>query len=242
MPQLPRHQARPSSLPLVYQSWGQLLFLHWPMPVEAIRPLIPDRIQIDTFDGSAWVGVVPFTLWGTRPVLLPAVPVVSGSHELNVRTYVQVDGVPGVWFFSLDAANPLLVWGARAAFHLPYFWARMRLDRTPEGIRYRSVRRHPCAPPAVFEAEWSLGEPLPPASPGTLEFFLVERYCLYAAHRGRVYRSRVYHRPWPLCRARVASYASTILHADGLPVPSGDPLIHAQAAPFEAEIWPLMPV
>lgn len=235
-----RHK-RPSGLPLMYQTWGQLLFLHWPLPVAAVRPLIPARLEIDTYDGMAWVGVVPFTLWGTHPVAFPALPVLSRSHELNVRTYVHCNGEPGVWFFSLDANNPLMVWGARTTYHLPYFWARMRLEQTPQGIHYRSQRRHPNAAPALFEAEWTPSGQQFLATPGSLDYFLVERLCLYAEHRGRIYRSRIYHRPWPLCPARLTSLHSTILPADGLPVPSGEPLLHAQAEPFEVEIWPLTP-
>ena len=121
-------RSRPQGWPLMYQSWDKLLFMHWPMPVEALRPLIPDLLTIDTFEGTAWMGVTPFTMWGIRPVFSPSLPALSRSHELNVRTYVYVDGIPGVWFLSLDANNPLAVLGARLAFHLPYFTANMSLE------------------------------------------------------------------------------------------------------------------
>ncbi|HEY0384863.1 MAG TPA: DUF2071 domain-containing protein, partial [Pyrinomonadaceae bacterium] len=116
---------RPAGWPLGQMNWGKLLFMHWPIEARLLRPLIPQRLVIDTFDGSAWIGVVPFTMWGVRPTFVPPVPGLSQFHELNVRTYVHLDGVPGVWFHSLDAASRLAVWGARTFFHLPYFNARM---------------------------------------------------------------------------------------------------------------------
>src|SRR5215211_3970667 len=155
------------------QTWGKLLFLHWRVPAGLLRPLVPAGLEIDLFDGSAWVGMTPFTMWGIRPPLLPALPLVSRSHELNVRTYVHRDGIPGVWFLSLDASNALAVLGARLAFHLPYFHARMRLDEAGSAIRFSSRRAHPRAPRAALEAEWSRGEPLGEARPDTLDFFLV---------------------------------------------------------------------
>jgi uncharacterized protein YqjF (DUF2071 family) len=112
----------------MYQSWGKLLFMHWQTPPEAIRRLIPGRLSIDTFDGKAWVGLTPFTIWDARPIFMPPMPWLSDFHELNVRTYVHLDGVPGVWFFSLDANSKAAVIGARTFFHLPYFNAHISLD------------------------------------------------------------------------------------------------------------------
>lgn len=230
---------RPAGWPVMHQCWGKLLFLHWPVPEDIIRPLVPARLQLDTFDGRAWVGLIPFTMWGIRPLFFPALPVLSISHELNVRTYVHLDGVPGVWFLSLDAANPVLVWGARKVFHLPYFRADMRLEQAGQTIRYYSCRRKCGTPPAEFQAAWTLGEVMPPAPPGSPEFFLVERYCLYSERRGQLYRARVHHRPWPLCRATLGSLHSTMLESHGLPTPSGPPLVSAQWEPLRVEVWPL---
>ena len=154
----------------MYQSWDKLLFMHWPMPVEALRPLIPDPLTIDTFEGTAWVGVTPFTMWGLRPVFSPSLPALSRSHELNVRTYVYLDGMSGVWFLSLDANNPLAVLGARLAFHLPYFTASMSLERRDQTIYFASRRTQVRATHAEFDAVWTVGEKLGQAEPGSLDF------------------------------------------------------------------------
>src|SRR3954470_12132467 len=156
-------RTRPPGWPIMYQTWAKLLFMHWPIAADRLRPLIPSRLTIDTFDGSAWIGMTPFTMSGIRPVLFPPLPGLSQSHELNVRTYVHLDGVPGVWFFSLDASNPLAVWGARLGFHLPYFQARMMLKEEEATIHFTSHRSHRAAPPADCEVIWTRGESLPEA-------------------------------------------------------------------------------
>jgi uncharacterized protein YqjF (DUF2071 family) len=230
---------RPAGSPIMYQTWGKLLFMHWRFPAEVIRPHVPAGLELDLHDGSAWVGMTPFTMWGIRPVLLPALPFVSRSHELNVRTYVHRDGVPGVWFFSLDASNPLAVAGARLGFHLPYFQARMQLHEAGPEVRFESRRTHPGAAAGELEATWTRGEPLGPAQPDTLDFFLVERYALYAARGDRLFRARIHHPPWPLRRASLTRFSSTMLPADGLPAPDADPLLHAQGEPITVGIWPL---
>src|SRR5882724_10339198 len=130
-----RIRARPNSFPIMHQSWGKLLFMHWAVDREALRPFVPSHLSIDTFAGRAWIGVVPFTMWGIRASFLPPVPGTSAFHELNVRTYVHHRGVPSVWFLSLDAANRLAVWGARTFYHLPYFNAQMSLAQTGNTIR-----------------------------------------------------------------------------------------------------------
>ncbi len=231
-------RSRPPGWPIMYQSWGNLLFVHWPIPAESLRPLIPEPLVIDTFDGSAWVGITPFTMWGVRPVLSPPLPVLSRSHELNVRTYVHLDGVPGVWFFSLDANNPLAVLGARLAFYLPYFTARMSLERRDQTVHFASRRTRLHAAPAEFEAAWTVGDGLPQAEPGSLDFFLVERYCLYSARQDSLYCARIFHRPWPLRRARLLSCRSTMLESQGLPSPKGYPLLHQQGEPLNVRVWP----
>jgi len=165
--------------------------------------------------------------------------------ELNVRTYVHLDGVPGVWFFSLDATNALAVWAARTFFHLPYFRARLDLARpTPAQLHYTGHRVHNGAPAAAFSATWALGAALPPAAPGSLAFFLTERYCLYAAGGqgpglgDKLYRGRIAHQPWPLREAQLLSYTSTLVESHGLPTPAGAPVLHA-GGPLQVDLWPL---
>jgi uncharacterized protein len=237
-----RDAFRPDGTPLMYQTWAKLLFLHWSLPVEVLRPLVPRRLQIDTYEGTAWVAVAPFTMYGIRPALLPPLPFVSRTHELNVRTYVDLDGVPGVWFFSLDAANRLAVLGARYAFHLPYFRAEMHLEEEGQTLRYRSRRTDRRGAPAEFEAEWTCGEALPELQPGTRDHFLIERYVLYAARGDALYRARIAHRPWPLCTAELHTLSSTMLEAAGIAAPAAEPLLHQQREPIEVEVWGLEPL
>jgi len=132
--------------------------MHWPVPVDLLRPLIPEPLSVDTYDGHAWVGITSFTMWGVRAAFTPPLPCLSESHELNVRTYVHLDGVPGVWFFSLDANNAVTALGARTVVHLPYFNARMSLERRDRTIYFASRRAHRRAAPAEFEAVWTVGE------------------------------------------------------------------------------------
>ena len=219
-------------------NWGKLLFIHWPIPVEALRPLIPESLTIDTYNGTAWIGITPFTLWGVRLSFTPPVPYLSEFHELNVRTYVHMDGVPGVWFFSLNANSAAAVWGARTFYHLPYFNADISLEQEQETIFYNLSREDEARAAGEFHATWKIGEPLPEAAPGSLEFFLVERYCLYSFNDGNTYRSRIYHRPWPLQAAELVSFSSTMIEADGIPTPADEPLIHYAEA-LEVDVFPL---
>jgi uncharacterized protein YqjF (DUF2071 family) len=228
----------PQGWPIMYQNWGKLLFMHWRIDEKLLRPLIPAPLEIETCDGSAWIGVVPFTMWGIRASFLPPIPGSSAFPELNVRTYVYHRGVPSVWFLSLDAANKLAVWGARTFYHLPYFNARMSLDQTRNTISYSSLRNDRRGPPAEFQATWRIGEAQPPTSPGSLEFFLTERYCLDSEHRGKLYRARIHHQPWPLKRAEIVSLNSSMIESHGLPTPAGNPLLH-YCERLSVEIWSL---
>jgi uncharacterized protein len=225
----------------MHQKWGKLLFMHWRINAELLRPLIPSQLSIDTFDGSAWIGEIPFTMWGIRASFLPPIPGTSAFHELNVRTYVHFQGVPGVWFFSLDAANKLAVWGARTFYYLPYFNARMSLSQTGAAITYDSIRTDSRGAPAELHATWKIGEPLPQSQPDSLEFFLTERYCLYSHHHAQLYRARIFHQPWPLRSARVDSSQSTMIESLGLSQSSDEPLLH-YAESIAVGIWPLRKV
>jgi uncharacterized protein YqjF (DUF2071 family) len=217
------------------QEWRHLLFLHWPVEPRALERLLPQGLEVDTFEGAAWIGLVPFTILPTRPPVLP-LPVLPSFHEVNLRTYVRWrGGDPGVFFFSLDAASRIAVAGARTWYRLPYHFARMRMIR--EGtcetggefrIRYESNRLWPGPLPARCTLRYG---PIPgllaPATPGTLDHFLVERYLLYTVSRGRLRRARVAHAPYSLRPAAFDSLDETLSRAAGLPGPSsGDRLAH----------------
>lgn len=225
------------------QSWHDLLFAHWPIDAGLLRPHIPKALEIDRFDGSAWIAVVPFRMSGVRLRGTAALPWLSAFPELNVRTYVTADGKPGVWFFSLDAANPLAVVVARATFHLPYFRARMSCEHSDGWIRYRSERTRQStyrgAQVSVLEASYRpCGEIFEPRA-GTLEHFLTERYCLYAASRaGKLFRGEIHHRPWQLQIAEAEIAQNTMTEAAGLPLPPGKPLLHF-ARQQDVIVWPL---
>jgi uncharacterized protein len=209
---------RPWPLPggpwIMSQSWHDLLFAHWPIDVTNLRPLIPAALSIDKFEGSAWIGVVPFRMSGVRLRATPALPTLSAFPELNVRTYVTYDSKPGVWFFSLDAANAVAVSVARAWFHLPYFNARMRCENRNDWIEYSSERTHRGATKAKLRMRYRpIGEIFHPQS-GTLEHFLTERYCLYAAdQRGQIKRGDIQHAPWSLQIAEAEFRENTMIDA-----------------------------
>jgi uncharacterized protein YqjF (DUF2071 family) len=224
----------------MHQNWGKLLFMHWRIDEQLLRPLIPRALEIDTFDGSAWIAIAPFTMWDIRafPPFVPPVPGLSSMHELNVRTYVTVDGIPGVWFFSLDCNSTAAVVGARTLFFLPYFNAEIEIAEQEERVDYTLTRTDD--PPAEIQTSWQIGSPLPPSEPGSLEFFLTERYCLYSEHKGTVYRARIHHQPWPLRSALLISLSSTMIEALDLPTPQGDPLVH-YAEELSVDIWRLKP-
>jgi uncharacterized protein YqjF (DUF2071 family) len=211
---------------IMAQSWHDLLFAHWPVDAALLRPLIPPPLSIDTFAGEAWVGLVPFRMSGVRIRGTPALPWFSQFPELNVRTYVSLEGKPGVWFFSLDAGNSIAVTVARGWFHLPYFRARMSCEAIDGDIRYASERTHQGAAKAVFSASYRpLGQPFE-AQPGTLDHFLTERYCLYAAAGQRIFRGEIHHRPWQLQAATVNLTQNTMTVAAGFSLADRAPLLH----------------
>jgi uncharacterized protein YqjF (DUF2071 family) len=209
------------------QSWHDLLFAHWPIEVAQLRPHIPAPLAIDAFEGTAWLGVVPFRMSGVRLRGTPALPWLSAFPELNVRTYVVAEGKPGVWFFSLDARNPVAVSIARAWFHLPYFRARMSCTVKDGWIEYRSERTHRGASSGVLNGRYrAMGGALR-AESGSLEHFLTERYCLYAVDgRGGIFRGEIHHGPWTLQNAEADFTNNTMADAAGLRVPPGKPLLH----------------
>ena len=189
--------ARPWTMRMI---WSDLLFAHWAVDPALVRPYVPPGLELDCWQGEAWLGVVPFAMRGIRLRGVPPVPGTSAFLELNLRTYVTDGRRPGVYFFSLDAASRAAVRAARLGFHLPYFDARMSLRRGPQGwLYYSSERTHRGAAPGRFLGRYRpVGEPAR-AVPGSLEHWLTERYCLYAVDRGRrVWRGEIHHEPWPL--------------------------------------------
>ena len=221
---------RPWPLPdrpwIMTQTWNDLLFAHWPVDRELLRSKVPPGFQLDEFDGRAWVGVIPFHMTNVAPRGLPALPWVSAFPELNVRTYVTVDGKPGVYFFSLDAGNPVAVGTARTLFHLPYYSAAMTVEQRDGWIAYSSKRASGERPAELawrYRPNGAVQEPLP----GTLEHFLTERYCLYTVDDSfRPYRLEIHHRPWPLQPATLEERVNTMADAAGIRLPSMAPLLH----------------
>ena len=223
----------PDQTPLLFQNWHHLLFLHWEISPAELQALIPPRLTIDTFEGKAYAGLVPFTLTGVRALLTPPLPWISSFHEVNVRTYVHLDGRdPGVWFFSLDASSSLAVAAARAMYKLPYFDADIELatgeDALPE-IAFHSRRSDPRGSlPANLNVRYRPLEGLvQPAAPGSLEHFLVERYILYAQDEQReLHRARVHHQPYPVQRVEVLELEETMVWAAGIRRAGTVPLRH----------------
>ncbi len=243
MPNTHRPYPAPTSPYVMHQRWHDLLFMHWRVPVDVLRARIPRELDIDAFDGEAWLAVVPFRMSGIRPRYLPGVPWLSAFAELNVRTYVTANGKPGVWFFSLDAANPLAVLIARSVFKLPYFNARMRCDAAPnQGIDYASTRTHRNAPAAELLAHYRPTGPVFEARPGSLEYFLTARYCLYTADaNGRVYRGEIEHLSWPLQSATAEVERNSMAAAHGFTLPDEVPHL-LFARDLTVQIWPLAPI
>jgi uncharacterized protein len=234
---------RPWPLPrtpwVMGQTWERLLFAHWEVDAALLGALVPPGLELDTYEGRAWIGVTPFRVVGLRPRRLPPVPRLSTFLETNVRTYVTRDGRPGILFFSLDASSLAAVAVARATYRLPYFPAEMRLSEHADAIDSSTRRRGPGRRRA-FAIGYRVQDDVAPAEPGTLEHFLVERYCLYAApSRGPLLRADIHHAPWPLQRAEAVVEENT-LTPQGLDI-GGPPLCHF-AVRQDVVVWPPLPV
>jgi uncharacterized protein YqjF (DUF2071 family) len=222
---------------VMHQRWTNLLFAHWPVAPTILRPLLPPSLTLDTFDGEAWVGVIPFHMSNVRPRYVPPLPWLSAFHELNVRTYVRAGDRPAVWFFSLDASNPLAVRAARAAVHLPYYDARMRMVvAANDSVSYRSDRTHRGAPAASFEATYQPEGAVYRAAPGTLDHFLVERYELVSMTPRGLVHVRIAHPPWPLQRASARITRNTMGTAAGIEL-IGEPSHLHFAARVDVRTW-----
>lgn len=228
----------PTIKPVMYQCWHDLLFMHWPVSLELLRPHVPLSLEIDTFEGQAWLAVVPFRMSHISPRGLFPVPWLSAFAELNVRTYVIRDGKPGVWFFSLDAANPVAVSIARNWFKLPYFNARMTCTEEGQKIIYSSHRTHRNAPSCEFIVDYWPNQDVVIPKVGTLEYFLTARYCLYTANKsGTVYRGEIDHEPWPLQVAEARVKVNTMAKPVGVKL-VGEPLLHFSKT-INVKVWGL---
>ena len=200
-------------------SWLDLLFAHWAVQAEKVQATLPEGLEVDLYEGQAWLGVVPFWMDNVGLRGLPYMPGVKRFPELNVRTYVVQDGKPGVWFYSLDATSSFAVATARATFNLPYYRAHMDTSRNPvEGgwVDYRSVRTHGGVGPGEFLGRFRPSGEVYGAREGTLEHWLTERYCLYSADpKGRVFRGEIHHAPWPLRPAEAEIQTNTVAEHAG---------------------------
>jgi len=237
----------PDRRPAMSMRWQSLLFMHWPVEPTAVEPLIPEGLTLDTFDGRAWVGLIPFTMRDVRfvtPLGKIGFPTTTRFHECNVRTYVRAGSehgsTPGVWFFSLDAASRLAVRGARMFWNLPYFHSMMTLTRRESRIEYTVSRRRSHA---TTHCLWEVGAPLPPSRPGELAHFLTERYALFARdRRGGLHVGHIAHDPWPLREARVTMLNDSLIGAAGVELDTdlerNPPLAH-HAEALDVEAWPL---
>jgi uncharacterized protein YqjF (DUF2071 family) len=234
---------RPFPLPdrrpwLMGQTWHDLLFAHWAIDPAVLRPVVHPSIPIDTWEGKAWIGITPFGVQGLHPRRLPPLPGGASFPELNVRTYSALDGRPGIHFLSLDAASWPAVFAARRVYRLPYFRSRMAIAGDGDRVSYISERLH--GPPAAFRASYGPTGPARAPVPGSLEYWLAERYCLYTVDASaRVLRADIHHPPWPVAPAEATIEHNTMLAPYGIDLP-GDPLLHF-ARRQDVLIWPLTP-
>lgn len=224
---------------MMIQIWRDLLFAHWKVPAGKLRPLIPASLELDIFEEDAWLTIAPFHM-SLRFRGLPILPGMARIPELNCRTYVTVAGKPGIFFFSLDAASRSAVWGARAFYHLPYFPAQVRAETRSDAIAYSSSR--PCGGAAIFRAHYGATSPPRSAQPGSIEYFLAERYCLYTVWRGAVYRGDIHHLPWPLQHASAQIEENTVARAIGIEMDAMRPDLTSFAKELKVLIWPLTKV
>jgi len=220
---------------IMKQTWHDLLFAHWAMAPALIRPLVPAELELDLFEQKGYVAVVPFWMSGIRARGAPPLPGLNSFPELNVRTYVLHQGVPGVYFWSLDAASLPAVWSARAAYGLPYFHAAMSIKSLGENLEYSS-RRLQAPRPAEFRGRYHPIAPPRRRDKGSVEHFLTERYCLYTVRNGRVSRASIHHLPWPLQDAEAEIEINTMALPAGIELSQAKPLLHF-ARELEVLVW-----
>src|SRR3954451_7648725 len=230
---------RPPGPWFMTQTWHNLLFAHWPVTPELLRPLVLEALDIDTFDGSAWIGVVTFRLSHIRLHFLPEIPLFSAFPEVNVRTYVSHGGKQGVLFLSLDTDNRLVVEVGRRLFRLAYHPALVSLRRRGRRYRFCAERREKLSPEAAFQATYEPAGEAELCAPGSLGSWLTERYCYYAANKkGKLYRCDIAHEPWSIQEAHADILENNITEALGIKLPDTEPVLH-YAHEMKAHIWPV---
>jgi uncharacterized protein YqjF (DUF2071 family) len=236
--QLRERQPPVGRSPVMFQRWLDLLFLHWMIDPESVQRTLPRGLSVDTYNGMAWIGIVPFGMTDVRPVMLPVVS--SNFLELNLRTYViDRHGASGVWFYSLDANHPFAVWMARLFFGLPYLHAKMKVERRNEEIQYSAQRN---SSPSVQEYCFRPSDDLGEAQIGSLEFFLIERYRLFSVRRAHLITGRVSHSPYKLKKAVVSKFDKHLFELDGLQPPPGPPDSVLYSAGVDVTVYPAEPV
>lgn len=228
----------PSKPWVMKQTWHDLLFAHWEIDVDLIKPYIPNSLDIDTYDGKAWIGVIPFHMSGIRLRYLPEIPHTSKFPEINVRTYVTYKGEkPGVFFFSLDATNLLAVMTAKYFFRLPYFHADISVKKEQDTIKYHSSRKN------TYEKRIFCGKYKPitdvfEAKKHSLDYWLIERYCLYTTHNNRLFRGEINHKPWPLQRANADILTNSMIPIKDFNPQNQVPILH-YANRMDVLLWGL---
>jgi uncharacterized protein len=232
-------QAQPNDIPVMRQRWAGLLFLHWPILPELIQARLPAGLFVDTYDGQAWIGVVPFFMEAVRPVFLPPLPKLSWFLELNVRTYVyDAQGRPGVWFFSLDCNQALAVDIARKFFHLPYQHAKMQSQRSGDRVKYSSTRKSSTDKLCYYDYE--LPKHGETAVAGSLEFFLVERYLLFSSSpNGKLFCGKVHHSPYQIATTACDAWSPEPLIFNGFSDIRYEPISILTALTVDVTIYPL---
>ena len=237
---------RPFALPqnkswVMAQSWQRLLFVHYRVPYDVLREKIPPQLDIDTYDGEAWISIVPFLMNHVHLRNIPAFPTTGYFPELNVRTYVKHKGIAGVWFFSLDAASWLAVWVARLTYRLPYFHAKMSIKQKGDTITYTSRRTHRNSHSADFHAEYRPIAPIRTYADDSLDRWLSDRYVLYAGNDKQVYVGHINHVPWGLQPAEADFEQDTMANAAGIPLLDTQPLLH-YVHQLDVIAWAIEPV
>lgn len=224
---------------IMKQTWRDLLFLHWPVEPSLLKSLLPNELDVDTFDGEAWIGIVPFEMSGIRFRCLPFVPFASNLRELNVRTYVKYGNQRGVFFFSLDASHDLGVWIARSFFHLPYYRAKQTMFQQNGEFHFSSVRTHRGATQSHFQIKYEpVSEPYE-SKRGDLDFWLSERECLFIVHNGKVFQGDIKHERWPLQKATFTILEDTL--SDGYFYKKEKAIAHFSKS-VTTHLWPFKQV